>query len=261
VRLGGRIVPSDEARILIEDVERVFLQLSVLGNRSEELRDERAGHLSVVSIPILTHFVVPKAIAAMRSERLRLKIRIEASEQPMLLHQIKQERADVGLSFAPIMEPGVAAEPIFRTRVVCLMPKGHPLSKQRNVNVNDLAPYSIITLSPTTPPGLLLMKSFEGLEVPQFDLIETNTGSNAIALVREGLGIALLDIMALYIRGDRPLVAVPFEPEIPLVLTALYSRNRPISRTTGGFISHVRAVLQELSGDLRKRNLPGEVLA
>jgi DNA-binding transcriptional LysR family regulator len=261
VRLGGRIVPSDEARALIREVDRVFAQISVLHNRAEELRDERAGHLSVVTIPTLTHYLVPKAVAAMRSARPRLKIRIESSEQPMLLHLIKQEQADVGLTFAPVMELGVASEPVFRTRIMCCMPAGHPLANRRSVDVTDLAPYPIIALNPSTPPGLLLKENLEKRKVPSLDLIEINTAASAIALVKEGVGLALVDVMALYILGGRSIVAVPFEPEIPLVLTALFSRSRPTGRMTLQFIANVRAVLNALCVELRKRSLPGEVIA
>ncbi len=261
VRLGGRIVPSDEARALIREVDRVFAQISVLHNRAEELRDERAGHLSVVTIPTLTHYLVPKAVAAMRSARPRLKIRIESSEQPMLLHLIKQEQADVGLTFAPVMELGVASEPVFRTRIMCCMPAGHPLANRRSVDVTDLAPYPIIALNPSTPPGLLLKENLEKRKVPSLDLIEINTAASAIALVKEGVGLALVDDMALYILGGRSIVAVPFEPEIPLVLTALFSRSRPTGRMTLQFIANVRAVLNALCVELRKRSLPGEVIA
>lgn len=258
IRLGGRIVPSDEARALITEVERIFVQLSSFTNKAEELRDGRAGHLSVVTIPTLTHFMVPKAIAAMRKERPRLKIRIETSEQPSLVNMVKQEQADVGLSFAPIMDPGVAVEPVFRTRVVCCMPSDHPLSTRPSVTITDLAPYPLIVLSPLTPPGLLLRENFEKLKLPDLDQIEINAGSSAIALVKERVGLALIDVMALYISADPAITAVPFEPEIPLMLTALYSRNRPVSRVTMQFIAQIREVAGVLSADLKQRNLPGE---
>lgn len=260
VRLGGRIVPSAEARTLIDEVDRVFAQLSAFHNRAEELRDERAGYLSVVTVPTLTHFLVPKAVAAMRRQRPRLKIRIESSEQPLLLHLIKQEQVDVGLSFMPVLELGVAAEPIFRTRVMCCMPTGHLLSSRPRITVSDLAAYPIIALKPATPPGLLLKENFDKLKVPDLDVIEINTAATAIALVKEGIGLALLDVMALYITDDRSVVAVPFEPEIPMVLAALFSRNRPAGRMTLQFVSHVRAVLKSLCTDLKKRNLPGELI-
>lgn len=135
IRLSGKIVPTDDARGLVNEVERICVQLSAFGSRAEKLRDGRAGHLSVVTIPTLTHFMVPKAVAALRKERPLLKIRIETSEQPTLVHMVKQEQADVGLSSGfrhelsvckwriPLgsVHPGIqAGRPLFRSEMTCI---------------------------------------------------------------------------------------------------------------------------------------------
>jgi DNA-binding transcriptional LysR family regulator len=259
-RSGGRVTPTDEATAVFPEIERLFSQLSTLRSRVGELRDDRAGSLTIATIPTLTNWLLPKAVASLRRERPRAQIRIETCEQPTLVRLIKQEGADIGFTFSPLMEPGVAAEPIFQTRMVCLMLPDHPLRKRKVLRATDLAGFPLIVLSPTTPPGLLLQEALDREQHGALDIIETNAANAAIGLVRERAGIALIDVLALYSGYAEKLVAVPYEPEIKLVLTAVYSRNRPVARIVVRFIAHTRTVIDTFVRQLRARGLPGEAL-
>ena len=250
-RSGGRVTPTDEATAILPEIERLFTQLSTLKSRVGELRDERAGSLSIATIPTLTNWLLPKAVAALRRERPHAQVRIETCEQPTLVRLIKQEGADLGFTFSPIMEPGVAAEPIFYSDADRLSP---------HVRAADFAGYPLIALSPATPPGLLLREALEREQHGELDMIETNSANAAIGLVRERAGIALMDVLALYSGYGSELVVVPFEPEIPLVLTAVYSRNRPVARIVVRFLAHTRAVIAELVTELKRSGLPGKKL-
>lgn len=259
-RSGGRITPTDEATAILPEIERLFTQLSTINSRVGELRDERAGSLSIATIPTLTSWLLPRAVAALRRERPHAQIRIETAEQPSLVRQIKQEGVDIGFTFSPIMEPGVAVEPIFETRTVCLMLPDHALASRKALRAKDFVGHPLITLGPMTPPGLLLREALEREQHVDLDMIETNAASAAIGLVRERVGIALMDVVALYSGYGSELVVIPFEPEIPLVLTAVYSRNRPVARIVVRFLAHIRTVVDELVVDLEARGLPGKRL-
>lgn len=259
-RSGGRVTPTEEATAILPEIERLFTQLSTINSRVGELRDERAGSLSIATIPTLTNWLLPRAIAALRRERPHAQIRIETAEQPSLVRQIKQEGVDIGFTFSPIMELGVAAEPVFETRTVCLMLPDHPLSTRKVLRPTDFVGHPLITLGPLTPPGLLLREALERQRYVDLEMIETNAASAAIGLVRERVGLALMDVLALYSGYGSELAVVPFEPKIPLLLTAVYSRNRPVARIVVRFIAHTRAVIDELVTDLQKRGLPGKRL-
>ena len=114
--------------------------------------------------------------------------------------------------------------------------------------------------SPTTSPGLLLREAFEKHKAANIELIETNAASAAIGLVKEGVAAARMDVLGLFVAGGTRLEVVPFEPDIPLVLTAIYSRQRPVSRVVVRFLAHVRAVLDAQCAELAARGLPGERL-
>ena len=180
--------------------------------------------------------------------------------QPALVQRIKQEVSDIGLTYSPILEPGVAAEPLFKTKMVCYMRPDHPLANRRKLTPNDLANKSVAVLSSTTPLGLLLREAINKHKIKDLDLIETNAASAALGLVREGMAFALTDVMALYGGEPGSVKAVPFEPEIPLVLAAVYSRHRPMARILVRFVAHLRDALNDICQDLERQRLPGTML-
>ena len=259
-RGGRRLTPTNEALALLPEVERLFSQLSTLESRANELRDGRAGSLVIATIPTLTHGLIPRACAALRKERPRVKIEIHASAFPELAGLIKQEIVDVGFGYGPIAEYGVAIEPLFQTELVCFVPERHPLAQRKVLCAKDLEGTTIIALRPTTPIGIMLHEELERQKVQNIDILWTNSGSTAVGLAVQGVGIALVDVMALYAGGKQGVRILPFEPRIPLVLAAVYSRHRPVSRGLVQFVVHIRSALHEICDDLHSYGLPGEVI-
>jgi DNA-binding transcriptional LysR family regulator len=259
-RGGRRITPTNEALTLLPEVERLFSQFSTLESRANELRDGRAGSLSIATIPTLTHCLIPKACAALRRERPRVKIEIEATAFLELISLIKQEIVDVGFGYGPTLEHGVAVEALFQTRIVCFVPEHHELANRKVLRPKDLEGSTVIALRPTTPIGILLHEVLQKQKVRNINLLRTNSGSTAVGLAVQGVGIALTDVMAFYAGGARGVRIVPFEPMIPLTLAAIYSRHRPVSRGLARFIAQVRTTLHEICDDLLASGLPGEVV-
>jgi DNA-binding transcriptional LysR family regulator len=184
--------------------------------------------------------------AALRRERPRVKIEIEATAFLELISLIKQQIVDVGFGYGPTLEHGVAVEALFLTRIVCFVPEHHELANRKVLRPKDLEGSTVIALRPTTPIGILLHEVLQKQKVRNINLLRTNSGSTAVGLAVHGVGIALTDVMAFYAGGARGVRIVPFEPMISLTLAAIYSRHRPVSRGLARFIAQVRTTLHEI---------------
>ena len=256
VRYGGRIAPTGEARALLPHVERVFVRLTELENVAGELRDSRAGSLAIATIPTLTSCLLPRAVAAFRRDRPQVRFRVDAFQTPDEVRAVRQESHDLGLTFAPIADHGVAAEPLLETAIVCYVPDGHPLADRPSIGMADLAETTVVVLSTNNMPGLHLAERLRKEKADAFERLEVNAASAAVALVREGVGVALLDTMALYWGTSYGIRVVPFEPYIPLTLVAVYSRHRPPSRLLLRFMPELKRQIDVLCEDLEQRGLP-----
>src|SRR5688572_2447914 len=73
VRVSGRTRLTEEAMQLLPRVERLLTQANSLKSYAVELRDARAGQLSVAAIPSLAGAIIPTAMARFRDERRHVR--------------------------------------------------------------------------------------------------------------------------------------------------------------------------------------------
>lgn len=257
-RTGGRLRPTAEAMAMLPSVERVFSHHASLDSLAAELRDAQAGSLTLATIPTLTGWLLPRAIARFRLERPRVRFLLDARDSAGVVRAIRREDADLGLVYSPIDDPAVAAEPIFHTRLVCVMQQGHALMQVAAVDAAALSTHAAIVLHGANPPGTLLHESIRQSRVRFEAALETNLSFAAITLVTEGMGVFVTDPLILLSRLGEGLIARPFEPAIPLTLAVVYSRQRPLPRIVVRFVAKLRDAIDDMSCQLAKRGLPGE---
>ena len=237
--------------MLLPDIERLIAQSGVVESRAVEMRDAGAGGLSLASVSNVAGVILPHAISAFSRERPRVRLRVNAYVgRDDVVRQVRQEGADLGFVHAPIDDPGLASEPLMRGRMVCVLPDGSPLAALSEITPMHLATHPVILADATATPGMLLRGRLETLGIRLERVIETNFSYSAIGLTRAGLGIFVTDPVILMSGLAAGLAIRPLAPELPVVLVAVYSRQRPVPRLAVRFIAHMRPVLHELCASL-----------
>jgi DNA-binding transcriptional LysR family regulator len=259
-RSGGRLRPTAEAMALLPTVERLFSHHGLLDGQVAELRDAQAGNLTIATIPTLTGWLMPNAISRFRQERPKVRFILNCLDAAGTVQAVRREDADLGIVYAPIDDPAVAAEPLFQTRMVCVMRPDHPLATKDIVDVGAVAGHTPIVLHGSIPPGTLLTESIRRSRVPFEVALETNLSFAAATFVREGMGVFITDPLILLSRLGEGLVARPFEPAIPLTLALVFSRQRPLPRIVVRFVSKLKEAVGDMANQLRDRQLPGNVI-
>lgn len=259
VRSNGRTRLTVEANNVLPEVERLFAQMASLRGKAEELKDNRAGALSIASVPSFTARILPDAVKAFRAARSQVKIRLEVYTATDVVRQIRQEYCDIGFAFMPLDEVGVSVQPLLRMPMVCLVPATHPLAQRKVVTANDLAEETIIVHRAETTPGFVLRESLRG-EVENFQILTTNQSVTALHMVQSGIGIAFAHPLVLPYDPLGQAVAIPYERTVPITFAMLYSRNRPVSRIVLQFETILRNAITNFSKDLQKKGLECEIL-
>jgi DNA-binding transcriptional LysR family regulator len=259
-RVGGRLRPTAEALGLLPVVERLFSHYALLDGRAAELRDAQAGNLTIASIPTVTGWLLPEAMARFHQERPRVHFLINARDAADVVRAVRQEDADLGILYSPIEDAAVAVEPLFRTRMVCVIPPGHALAQKKTVRAKDLADHRIVTLDSSLSPGLALAESLRGSHVRFEPNFETNMSFTAISLVNRGLGVFVTDPLICLSPLGSALTVRDFAPEIPLTLTVIYSRHRAVPRIAVRFVARLREAIGFMCEGLAQRGLPGQAV-
>lgn len=259
VRSNGRTRLTLEANNVLPDIERMFAQLASLKGKAAELRDTQAGSLSIASVPSFTGDLLPTALKVFRAERRNVGIRLEIHNASDVIRQVRQEYCDVGFAFLPFDEAGIAAQPLIRMSMICLVPKDHRLASNTVITAADLAGEIIIAHGAQTTPGFLLREGLRS-DVGQFSMLTTNQSMASMHLVQHGLGIAFAHPLILPLDHDGRVAAIPYEQEVPLTFAMIYSRNRPVPRLIMRFEAVLRKILAEYCERMKLQGFQLETL-
>lgn len=245
-RVGGRLMPTMEARLLYDDADRVFREIEVLRQLAVRIKQNRVGILSVGASAPLAFGVLPKAMERFQARRPEVKFVIRMIAATELSEKIFLGELDLGLALSAMGTPGEQAEVLGTTEVVVVMPQASPLAAHTVLTPTDLAGERLISYGSHADIGALLDASFERAGTKREVAIEIALSVTALPLVQAGLGIAVVDGLVPW--KDFPgLVVRPFLPRVLMSLYLVTNGNRPTSRLVQDFAQDVRAVLPPMN--------------
>lgn len=244
-RLGGRLVPTPEAELLLPEVERLFAQLQSVRRITKEIREGTSGFLSVVGNQTLANTLLPRAVARLCERHPGIRIRLESAYVRQVVDAVARREFDLGLVYGPSPEAGTGAEIIGRSTIACAMRADHPLAKRGQIGPNDLDGLKIITFAKGTPIRSRIEDSFRAARAELTTIAEVSFSLTACFLAHEGVGLALIDPLVIQTRAFPELVIVPFEPSREVQILLLYPKNRPRSRLSNEMGSLLREILAE----------------
>ncbi|MGI4815636.1 MAG: LysR family transcriptional regulator [Janthinobacterium lividum] len=258
-RSRGRSKLTPEAMTLLPDVERILAQMLSLRGRAAEIKDANAGSLTIASVPTLFAELLPQILLSFRAEHQKVRLCVSTLSAEDVVKHVRQDTADVGFAFLPIDEINVAVLPLIKMRVICVVPKGHPLATRAALTVSDLNDQLVIVQGAQTPPGFVLRESLAP-ESAEWRVLETNQSTSALHLVKHGLGVALIHPLTLSLDMMDYVVPIRFEPAVELTLGMIYPRSRTVPRVVVRFEKHARQCAHVFCHTMRMKGLDCEPL-
>ena len=239
-RKQGRLQPTPELQVMLPDLIRMFEGAERIDRLLGDIRETSVGAVHVAVTPTLADSLLPRAVAAFQTARPRIALTLRTMDNLGVVEAVTQERVDFGLVLTPLGEPEAKLVPLCTGALVCVVPPGHPLAGRARVSPADLAPYPLISFSRNLPLGHLVETAFRRAgEVRRIGL-EVNQSSVACALVREGVGVAVIDPFLLDISRDRGVVPIPLTPSMPVTACGLVLSGTRMSRSALLFLSTIR---------------------
>ena len=235
-RISGRLHATHEADVLYDNSEKLFSNFEAIQSLVEDLRDTQAGTLKILASPSFGQSVMPQAIAAFLKDRPAVKIGFDTPAHENIVDQLNSDQADLALTITPIEHPSINSQVVRHGRLVCAIPKGHPLGKKKTIHPRDLRDARLISYPRFSPIGLVVDEAFREANEHQRINITVRFCFSACALVDAGAGVALVDEFT--VSGDdfRNLETRPFKTDQQVKISLSHSLQRPPSRIATAFI-------------------------
>ena len=221
-RVRGRLRPTVRALALMQEVERSFVGLDQIAARAQELRTLATGRLHLACLPALAQALVPRALLAFQQALPEAAVSVVPLESPWLEQALSEQRFDLGLSETSEAPAGVALHPLLQANEVAVLPRGHALSRFAVLTPQAFEGQRFISLAVGDPYRLAIDQMFAAAGVTRRTSLETASAAAVCAMVRQGLGVAIVNpLTALELSGPdllvRPLSA-PITFQVSLLL-------------------------------------------
>ncbi|MDR3669829.1 MAG: LysR substrate-binding domain-containing protein [Holophaga sp.] len=246
-RNQGRLVPTAEAKVLYDEVERAFLGLDRIVLAGEQIRTMRRGSLRIAGAPSVGLHLLPEAIADFQREHDGVDVALLTDSSRSVLERVAGQNYDVYFVVEEIPFPGVQLEQIYESPVACILPLNHPLSSRQVIRPEDLADQDFVSFSEPFGSRTEVDRLFADRGVLRRCHLESQISQNIIALVEQGLGVALIDSLSAHYAQAR--VAVRrFEPPLIRRIYLATLSGKSMSVLGAAFVSLVRRKLDALPG-------------
>jgi DNA-binding transcriptional LysR family regulator len=228
-RVRGRLRPTVRALALMQEVERSFIGLEQISLRARELRTLTGARMRLACLPALAQSLVPHALRALAHTAPQALVSVHPLESPWLEQALGEQRFDMGLSEATEAPPGLRWQALFQANEVAVLPATHSQCRNKVLQPKDFEGEHFISLAVNDPYRQTIDRLFAEHGVQRIQCLETDSAAAVCAMVRQGLGVAIVNpLTALECRGPglevRPLsVGIPFR--ISLLLPDVAAPN------------------------------------
>lgn len=150
---------------------------------------------------------------------------------------------DVGFLHEPIGDASIEHIPLCDIDIVCALPSNHRLSEKAFIGPADLTTETIISYGGDVYAARMLRQKAQDAGVPWKVSIVVNQTSVALSMAATGIGVAVVDSIALGKLNRRAINIRPFRPAITLRLSAIFAPHRHHSQVCDQFVQTVAQVV------------------
>ncbi len=206
-RNGKRLVGiTQPGKRIIEMAERVLREIEDIRQVGGEFSQEDSGTFSIATTHTQTRYVLPSTIKAFKDTYPDVRLRIHQGDQVQVAEMVTTGVADIAITSETGQLPhSIVTLPCFDWEFCVIAPVGHPLLDEKNLSLDKIAEFPLITYDYASAGRSVINKAFSdkglatkmALTAMDSDVIKT--------YVELGLGIGILAKMAYESERDTQL--------------------------------------------------------
>ncbi len=229
-RRRGLVTPTSVAQLLLDEIERAFVSFESLKSFAARVAEGESSRIDTAIMPALALGFVPRLLGKFREEWPNTKILLNVTLSVKVEEWAASQQIDFGLAETPFRRSGFRIETFSDTPYIAAVPADHPLAKRARLGPADIVDVPFISWASMTSAGQLVAQAFRSCGVKYDPSYETTVSSTAYAMVKHGVGIALIDPYTAVDEQDERVTLIPFAPAIPFNVALLRPESRPANR-------------------------------
>lgn len=224
-RSGPRVTPTEQGFLLYDDVERALASLRQIRDRAEEIARGQAQPLLLAATSALAAGLVPAALKRIEAQAGNTRVQLRSASPERVVHAVLSGAAQLGATSLPLEHRGLTVHWIGQAPCVVALPENDPAARHEVVPVAELAGRRVITMA----NPYRLRRRLDAALGHAPGAIETNSSVNALAAVRAGLGVSVLEPITAYGAPMAGVAIRPIDLDIPFFFGVITSQSQPLT--------------------------------
>lgn len=242
-RTNGGLVPTEDAHTLFGDVKEIQDRVQALREAGRNLRRGAGGTLRILALPSLALEIVPKAVSQFLGAHPGVKFDLQTVHHDDLMRKLHERETDIAIAYevppaAPISQRWLGEGELVLLYREEEMPEAPPA-----VPLGVLSGRRFISLAASGPIGQLFSAELDRLELTLDEVVSARTFYMAGALVRQGVGMSVVDSFTAQACLAPGLSMRPLKPRITFDIHAMSLMSRPPGALASEFLKVMERVL------------------
>ena len=234
---GVELLPK--ARRLVDEMGAALEALSLQSGRAGE-------RLAIGCLPTVAVMCLPAALARFQAAHPETLVRVHDNSATEIAERVEQGQAAFGITILAANRWDLDVEPLAREPFVLVCRRDHPFAARASLRWSDIAGAPLVRISAETGNRILIDDALGRRQDTLSWRYEVQRVTTAVAVVRCGVGAAIVPQLAFDIAGDRDLAAVPLtDPVVTRTLAAITRKGLPLAPRAQMLLGFIKDTLRE----------------
>ena len=210
-RHGKRIRNLTEpGKRILASIERILVEVETLKRVGKDFAAQDQGNFVIATTHTQARYALPKVLSEFTKRFPKVRVSIQQGSPSQMADMLIHDRADIAIATEGIAGvDGILALPGYQWQhVIAVLPE-HPLLSKKNISLEDLVEYPIITYDKAFAGRNKIDRAFESKHLQPDVVLEAIDADVIKTYVETGMGIGIVAGVAYDSERDRGLRTIP----------------------------------------------------
>jgi len=242
-RTNGGLVPTQDAHTLFTEVSEIQDRVYALREAGRNLRRGVGGMLRISALPSLALDALPTAVSRFMRSHENVKFDLQTVHHDDLLRKLYERETDVAIAYQVPPAAPLGHRWLGEGELVLLYREGDMPDAPPRIELECLRGRRFISLAASGPIGQLFTQELQRLELELDEVVSARTFYIATSLVRQGVGMTVVDSFTAQAALAPGLAMRPLKPRITFDIHAMFLTTRPPNALATEFLKTFARVI------------------
>lgn len=242
-RTAGRLVPTEDAHILFAEAREIQDRVYALREAGRNLRRGTEGNLRLSALPSLALDALPTAVARFLRTRENVKFDLQTVHHDDLLRKLYERETDVAIAYEVPPAAPLGKRWLGEGELVVLFRDQDLPDAPPRLELECLRGQRFISVAASGPIGQIFTQELQRLDLELDEVVSARTFHIAAALVRQGVGMTVVDSFTAQASLGPGLSMRPLKPQLTFDVHAMFLLNRPPTALMTEFLKTLTRVI------------------